>query len=98
MITNSPQFYFFFSEYLQKHPANSFVWFLCGVLCGLHIVIIVLYCLHRQRTRRRRPEGKQDKMSNLKQKLMPPEAHDEKIQLRSKEEAMEMDSQFGETA
>ena len=37
-------------------------------------------------------------MSYLKQKLMPHEAHDEKIQLRSKEEAMEMDSQFGETA
>lgn len=82
-------------EKIEKHTANSIVWFFLGLLFGL-LIMSAVFLFYRVRRCRRKRKGKPDKASYLKQKEILDT--DEKLELNSKKmEVLEMESQFGET-
>ena len=86
----------FVTEKLEKHTANSIVCFLLGLLLGLLFMMAVFVFYHVRRSRLKR-RGRPDKAAYSKHEMLDGDV-DEKVELNSKKmEALEMESQFGET-
>jgi heme/copper-type cytochrome/quinol oxidase subunit 2 len=84
-------------ESIHKHTASSVVWFMFGLLVGLFIMIAVLVYYRVKQVRQQRKD-KPNKAAYFKQKNCVDGILEEKVILHPKElEALEMESQLGET-